>query len=115
MVKYQIRLDVSRPGSQALVSVKQGDVKTRQLVIRLTNQSYPYELPEGETVVLRAVKPDETVIFNECAVEGNIIRHTMSEQMLAVTGMVKCELNIYGEEGEILYSPFFEVYVEGTL
>ena len=114
-IVYKIRLDAGKPGSQASIFVKQGDVKSRQLSIYLYNNSIPYKIVEGVTVVLRAVKPDLTIVYDDCEISGSIIKHLMTTQMLAVPGTVNCELTVYGANGEVLFSPQFDVYVEDTL
>lgn len=112
---YKIRLDAGKPGSQAFIHVKQGDIKSRQLSIYLYNNSVPYKIENGVTAVLRAIKPDLTLVYDDCEISGNIIKHPMTAQMLAVPGTVNCELTLYGAGGEVLFTPQFDVYVSDTL
>jgi len=112
---YKIRLDAAKGGSQASIHVKQGETNSRQISMYLYNGSVPFEITEDVTVVLRAVKPDETILYDDCTVNGNIITHMIPAQMMAVSGTVHCELTVYGAENEVLFSPQFDVFVEDTL
>ena len=111
---YKLQLDCEKPGSQACIYAKQGDTRSRQLSITLHQNSVPYKIAEGTSVVIRAVKPDVTIVYDDCDIEGNTIKHLVTEQMLAVIGSVHCELTIYGSSGEVLFSPEFDIYVQGT-
>lgn len=110
-VLYKFRLDVAKMGSQACIYVKKGDVQSRQLQIYLHNGTAPYIVADGTAVVLRAVKPDDTVIFNDCTADGNVVSHLLTLQETAVAGVLKCELNIYGADNEVLFAPEFDVVV----
>ena len=112
---YKIRLDVTKPGSQARIFVKQGEVNSRQLSIYLCNRSVPCIIKPGTTAVIHAIKPDGTQIYNDCEVFGDVINYLMDPQMLAAPGAVKCELSIFGPDGEVLFSPEFEVYASDKM
>ena len=111
-INYKIRLDCGKAGSQACVYVKQGDVKSRELSIFLYNNAAPYEIAEGVSAVLRAVKPDGTLVYADCTINGNVVKHLLTPQLLAAAGTAQCELTVYGSGGEVLFSPGFDVYVE---
>lgn len=112
---YKIRLDAGKPGSQARIHVKQGEAKSRLLSIYLCNGSVPYIIKPGATAIIHAIKPDATEIYNDCAISGDVITYLMDTQMLAAPGSVKCELSIFGPDGEVLFSPEFEVLVSDKL
>lgn len=114
-IEYKLPLDVTKGRSQGQLIVKEGDVRTREIIASLYNGRKAIELTDGITAVMRAIKPDETLIYDDCEINGNTIRHLMPEQMLVVPGTVRCEITIYGAGGELLYSPFFEVVVEKNL
>ena len=114
-ITYKIRLDCGKSGSQASIYVKKGDVKTRQLSIFLYNNSVPYEIADGATVVLRAVKSDGTLVYSDCVISGNIIKKVMPAQMMAASGTVQCELDVYGTDNQVLFTPEFNLYVAEPL
>ncbi len=115
LIPYDLRLDVGRMGSQASVAVKRGDRHVRMLRVRLFSGTNPMPLAEGTLGVLRGVKPDGTILFNDCATRGNVIEQVMTEQMLAAAGLLECELTVYGKDGEVLTTPRFDVYIEDVL
>lgn len=115
MVVYDLRLDAGRSGSQAAVIVKHGERRTRLLRMRLYNGSTFVPIDEGNACVLRGIKPDESVVFNECAVVDGAAEQAISEQMMAAPGAVECELVVYGPDGGVLTSPRFDIYVEDIL
>lgn len=109
-VIYKVRLDASKSGNQAYINVKKGELRSRQLSMYLYNNSTPIELDESTVVVLTAVKPDGTVVFNDFDLSGNIAKIVLPQQIFAEAGTVECELALYGTDG-ILYSPRFDINV----
>ena len=114
-VTYNLRLDVRKSGSQASIRIKQGEQRSRQMVMSLTDGGKPLDYEWLDAAIIRAVKPDGTVLFNDCALEGSAITYIMDEQIAAVEGTTTCELLVYGVDSAILYSPRFDVFVEGAL
>lgn len=117
LVRHELRLNILEVGNQGTVNVRQGDKDTHLLVVRLVKGSLPYLLPEDGSVivVVCAEKPDGTFIVDSPAsvVEG-AVHYFMDEQFFTATGIAKCELVVYSETGEILYSPHFSTYTEKT-
>ena len=91
---YRLRLDCSKPGTQASVYVKKGDIKSRKLSISLYNGSTPYDVPDGCSVVLRAKKPDATIVYDDCTLSGNVVTHLLTSKAVEVSGTVRCELTM---------------------
>ena len=115
-IVYQIRLDVTKPGSQETIYMKRGDTKTRKVVVFLANQTKPYAIPEGAGAILCAIKPDGTIVFNTVSVGDNgTVFVTVTSGTLAVPGRVQCEMRILGIDGEVLTSPGFDICVEDVL
>ncbi|MGI6154256.1 MAG: phage baseplate protein [Christensenellaceae bacterium] len=114
-VQYKLSLDVSRPGSQGMLHVKEGDTRSREMAVSLYCGKEVFELGEDMLAVMRAIKPDGTIVYNDCTIEKSVVRHIMTQQLLAAAGVVRCEVTIYGAGGELLYSPFFEIAIEKNL
>lgn len=116
VVNFPFRLDVGKMGNQVQIRIRKTENEARRIVVSLVNSGAPVALGETDTAVLRAVKPDDTIIMAECEITGNVITSILDNQFAAVVGPVQCELQVFGAEGgQTLYSPQFEVYVEGTL
>ena len=89
----------------------QGD-SGRKIKVTLLANNQPYNVPDGATAVLRANKPDGTMILNDCNIDdsGAIIAD-LTTQILAVCGNVRCQISIYGAENKVLTSVPFIVKV----
>lgn len=115
-ILYDLSLDATASGAQASIHVKQNDQRTRRLVVRLMDGGGTvFALNDTMTATLRALKPDETILYDDCEVVGNTLRYTLSGQLLAVAGTVECQLTLYDEDLSVLSTPEFSVYVESPL
>lgn len=109
--EHKLTLDVHKTVSNASVSLKKGDTAHR-LLITLSEDGYPYHIGEDCTAAFSALKPDGTAIFNDCRIEGDTVIYDMTEQTTAEVGMVSCEIQIYGANGDLLTSASFLLFVE---
>ena len=111
---YRFLLDVHEINSQISLSFKQGDTG-RVLYITLTENGDIFNIPQGCVAVFTALKPDGTIIFNDCEINGNEITYTNTAQTAAVTGKVDCELRLYGAGNTLITSPHFTIFVHPTV
>lgn len=111
-VEHRLRLDLLRGGNQGYIRVKRGENGARWLAIALYMHSVPYMADAGTTAVFRAIKPDNTQLFNSATITDNVVTVGLTTQTVAALGTVRCELSIYGMNNELLYSPQFDVIVE---
>lgn len=114
-VEHRLRLDLLRGGNQGYIRVKRGENGARRLAIALYMHSVPYMADAGTTAVFRAIKPDNTKLFNSATITDNVVTVGLTTQTVATLGTVRCELSIYGTNNELLYSPQFDVIVEDYL
>lgn len=114
-VEHRLRLDLLRGGNQGYIRVKRGENGARRLAIALYMHSVPYMADAGTTAVFRAIKPDNTKLFNSATVADNVVTVGLTTQTVAALGTVRCELSIYGTNNELLYSPQFDIIVEDYL
>ena len=114
-VEHRLRLDLLRGGNQGYIRVKRGENGARWLAIALYMHSVPYMADAGTTAVFRAIKPDNTQLFNSATITDNVVTVGLTTQTVAALGTVRCELSIYGMNNELLYSPQFDVIVEDYL
>lgn len=115
MIKRIMQLDVALPGSQQAIYTRKGEVQVYALDIRLCERSVPVVFPEGATAVLRAHKPDGHVVCTDAIIREDRIRAYLGSQALTAEGVMVCRVDVFGVNGEALYSPCFDVLVEGTL
>lgn len=96
----KIKIDIDKKSLETIPSV-QYDSNTRFLHISLVNNSLPLDLT-GCSVKIAAIKPDDTVIFNNCTIvdaKQGLVEAELTEQINAVPGQVECELKIYTANG----------------
>ena len=111
---FRILLNVNEASSGAALTVKHGDNK-RRIYIYLTEDEHPYPLQGDFIAVLRAKKPDGTILYNYCTIEKDAVIYDMTAQTTAATGRVDCELRLYSAEGEQLTSSRFIILVDRAL
>ena len=114
LTDYRFLLDVHETNSQISLSFKQGDTG-RVLYITLTENGDIFNIPQDCVAVFTALKPDGTIIFNDCEINGNEIAYTHTAQTAAVTGKVDCELRLYGTGNTLITSPHFTIFVHPTV
>ena len=84
------------------IRVIQEEADGRELRIYLYDNGSPLDLT-GKTVSVYIQKPDNTMIYNSCDVEGNQATVTLTLQMMAVSGLTKlCELQIIDTDNHTL-------------
>ena len=110
----ELRLELSGCGCPRRIFAKQLDRGSRFLKIQLMKDGLPCPLPEGAVVRISAKKPDGNFVLNDCSVENEWIFAELTEQMLAVPGEVRAEIQLY--EGEaLLTSASFSICVRSSV
>lgn len=102
MVYKEIEIDSTWQQPLGEIRVIQEEADGRELRIYLYDNGAPLDLT-GKTVSVYIQKPDNTVIYNSCEVEGNQATVTLTLQMMAVSGLTKlCELQIIDTDNHTL-------------
>ena len=102
MVYKEIEIDSTWQQPLGEIRVIQEEADGRELRIYLYDNGAPLDLT-GKTVSVYIQKPDNTVIYNSCEVEGNQATVTLTLQMMAVSGLTKlCELQIVDTDNHTL-------------
>ena len=112
--KYRVPLDIHETISQAVIPFKQND-SNRRIEFCLREDGRNYTINPECTAVLRAVKPDGTVLFNATAIMDNMIIYDLTPQTTAAVGAVECDLTLYGNDGHQITSPRFLFVIEETV
>lgn len=102
MIYKQITLNPWEPPIGE-IRVIQEEADGRDLVINLIDDNgSPLDLT-GKTVSVYIQKPDNTMIYNSCEVNGNQATVTFTLQMMAASGLTKlCELQIVDTDNHTL-------------
>ena len=102
MVYKEIEIDSTWQQPLGEIRVIQEEADGRELRIYLYYNGSPLDLT-GKTVSVYIQKPDNTMIYNSCDVEGNQATVTLTLQMMAVSGLTKlCELQIVDTDNHTL-------------
>lgn len=107
-------LELQNSYSHTVVTVKRGDT-LRTLRIRLTDGGRPYPISPETSAVFTAVKPDGTHLYNTCLVEKDHVLYNLTSQTTALPGELKCEIRLYGPNGELLTTAAFDLVVTDTV
>jgi len=111
---YRLSLDIHETESGLSLRAKKGDT-IRKLYVTLMDGGAPYRITQDCTAAFTARKPDNTVIFNEAAIENNAIVYELTPQTTAAAGQVRCEVRLYGGDGRLITSPRFFLDVDDTV
>ena len=111
---YKISLDITEHGSQAVLKAKKSDTG-RKIYISLRSGGTPYTITEDCYAVFKATKPDGSILYNACTIEGNEIVYEFTEQTCTAVGRCRCEIALYGLDDTLITSPRFALLVDGTI
>mgnify|MGYP002521031345 CR=1 FL=1 len=111
---YRIFLDIYDAASQVSLCAKKGD-SNRRISAGFTENGKPYNISDDCTAIFRAKKPDGTVLYNTCLIDGNIISFDLTTQTTAEAGAVNCEITLYGQDKRQITSPRFDLIVDDTV
>ena len=102
-----IKLDINKKLYET-ISAKQGDTESRFLLFHIFNSSLPFDLT-GKSVRIYGIKPDDKKIFNDLVINDakkGYCTLELTNQMLAIAGLVKLELVIYNGNKKLSSIPF---------
>ena len=111
---YRISLDMNESTSQSFLNVRKSD-SARKLLFTLSDNGKAYQIGSGCTAVFRAKKPDGTILYNNCSINGNVIEYELTNQTISAEGIVECEVTLYGNDGRQITSPRFNIVVNDTI
>ena len=111
---YKISLDINKHGAQVALSAKKSDTG-RKIYISLRAGGTPYTISDDCYAVFAATKPDGSILYNACTIEGNEIVYEFTEQTCSAVGKNRCEIKLYGLDDKLITSPRFTLLVDGTV
>lgn len=117
-VTYKIILDFARPNKTKTIEIMQNDVRSRKVQLVLMNNGRPVDGTEIGRVIIKAYKPDETIIFAEAnivqkaGVNTNVVEYTLPADAARIVGKSIYAAVIYETSLAQITSP--EWYVNVT-
>lgn len=109
----EITLYVDKKNKYKYVYGKQSDARSRFLKVTIVDGGKKVVPESDDSAKFRALKPDGTAVFNDCAIESDgTILVELSAQTLAVAGQVSADVVIIGKNEEVLATANFCIVVE---
>ena len=115
MIDYRFTLELTDDSVQKRITVHQGEVNSRRLIINFSEHGKPFDLSPYSVVAFRAITAKRNKLFNDCTVAGNCIEYIMTSDTVADAGLAEAQIDIYGSGDNVLYSPRFNYYVTEAL
>lgn len=113
--KYRFNLDMQSYISQIALPVRQHDTGI-VLRINLTDGGVPYVIEDGCRAVFCARKADGNPLMSDCVIEKNTtICYELTQQTTACSGVVDCEIRLYGTDGNLITTPRFILVVDSRV
>lgn len=106
----KINLDLNQNGIQATIDLREGDIESRLIIATLRGYGDAFRPDDNVIAVIRAKKPDGTIIYNNCLVEDGKVKFLVSSQYAAVVGNYNACIELI-KDGVVLYSPKFSFHV----
>lgn len=109
----RIDIDAGAERKNYLVQAKQGDKATRFVSVLIVEDGKEYAPPADADLIANFQKPDEKFAYNAAKIDdGNRILVELTNQVLAVSGEVVCEIEIRAKDSsQVLTSCTFTVKV----
>lgn len=105
-----ITLDLSGECYADLFITKQGDKLSRYLDVTLLSHGVEYIIPDETVARVAWKKPDGNQVLNDAKIIKNHVRFELTQQMLIVSGNVKCEIMLF-HGNSLLTSSVFETKI----
>lgn len=113
--KYRFNLDMQSYISQISLPVRQHDTGI-VLQINLTDGGVPYVIKDGCRAVFYARKSDGNPLMNDCIIEKNTtICYELTQQTTSCSGVVDCEVRLYGSDGNLITTPRFILVIDSRV
>lgn len=108
---FRFTLNMHNHRSQASVSAFRGDTAIR-LCITISDGGIAYKIEDGCVAILSGTKADGTKLWNRCAIENNTIIYGFTKATTSCVGVAKCEITLYGPDGNVVTAPKFVIVVD---
>ena len=108
---YKISLDILKSQSQYSLPMKKGET-AREIHITLREGGTPYEIGEECFAIFSGRKPDGNPLENNCVIKENTIIYAITPQTTSASGLVDCEVKLYGAENGLICAPRFSIIVD---
>ena len=92
VITKEITVDLYGPTLRYAMEAHQGDRRTRVVLITVTEDGQPYELPTGAEFIAQIRKPNGVTVYKPCTVEDDKIKLVLPGNALDKKGRATCEI-----------------------
>lgn len=113
-IPYTLIIDLARPLKSNTILISEGDTRSRCLKIILMNNGKKLDMKDVQTVTIKGVKADDTILFGDCAIvtdaEGqptNTVTYVLPSALADLPGRTTYTLTLNSETAELITTPEF--------
>ena len=119
---YNMVVDLFNNARTNTLEVKKGNINSVQMRFTILNNGNPFDMTGVVMASAKGVKPDDSIIYSACEIEKdeednpiNVVTFTLSDEATAVSGRSTYELSLADENGNLIQSFDFYIYVVSNL
>ena len=121
-IDYTLVMDFARPKKSYSILIAEGDQRSRVLKVVLMNNGKAMDLSDVQTATIKAVKPDEAIVFGDGTIETdgtgnptNVVSYVLPADLSDVVGRTSVTVTLVSEAAERITTPEFYVIVGNQL
>ena len=121
-IEYTLVMDFARPKKSYSILIAEGDQRSRVLKVVLMNNGKAMDLSDVQTATIKAVKPDEAIVFGDGTIETdgagnptNVVSYVLPADFSDVVGRTSVTVTLVSEAAERITTPEFYVNVGNQL
>ncbi len=113
-IDYTLVMDFARPKKSYSILIAEGDQRSRVLKVVLMNNGKAMDLSDVQTATIKAVKPDEAIVFGDGTIETdgtgnptNVVSYVLPADLSDVVGRTSVTVTLVSEAAERITTPEF--------
>lgn len=106
---HERKFDISKNEAMEEINIRQGDINTNTILIRLLNQGEPMALKDLDIILVYKTPQGEIIKEKNIEIEDNTLTATISEVITGLSGIIACQIVIKNpdKQQKLLSNIFF--------
>lgn len=102
-LEYDVIIDLAKE-NDVTIQIPKGDAYSRVINFNILNNGNAFDMSEAVGGGIKAVKPDNTVIYNDIdeITDDGIVKYTIASQLTTVAGECSLDVEIFDSDGVTL-------------